>query len=387
MTTALSRSLADEEGRGSVPEARRLAALVRECEASGIARQVLLLRLSELPDGRTRPHHFQLAREALMPLTGAARAQMFHLPNQDVVVVWRGETPALARSLDALALLFSDDPSFGADPMSLAVTLTLPGDAAIVLQAVEQSLRPRAPVLRTRAGTMPLDPGTLFALERAIAQSDMSRFARRTPVCRLGEEGMRLAWEQRYLSDAELFDTILPERAPRADPWLFRRLTRTLDRRMLALLSASEELRGVPPFSIDLNVASLLGAEFLRFDANLPAPLRGQVIVNLRPEDMLSDLAGFCFARDFARVRGYRLLLQEVDTTQLRLLPAARTGFDFVALRHDPEARSWTLPADIDPDGIVLLGCDTAAAIAWGRGQGISLYQGKVAHPPRIRRG
>ena len=44
-------------------------------------------------------------------------------------------------------------------------------------------------------------------------------------------------------------------------------LTRTLDRRMLALLAEPQELRQAPPFGIALNVAALLGADFLRFDA------------------------------------------------------------------------------------------------------------------------
>ena len=174
---------------------------------------------------------------------------------------------------------------------------------------------------------------------------------------------------------------MLPDRAPRADLWLFRRLTRTLDRRMLSLLSAVEEVRGVPAFSIDLNVASLLGPEFLRFDANLPTALRGQVVVNLRAEDILTDLASFCFARDFTATRGYRLLLHDIGLTQLALLPPERLGFDLVQLRFTPELTAEVLPAAVDPAMIVLGNADTTA-MAWGRAQGISLYQGRIARVP-----
>ena len=55
----------------------------------------------------------------------------------------------------------------------------------------------------------------------------------------------------------------------RADPWLFRRLTRTFDRRMLALLASPEELRLAGPLGIDLNVASVLSPAFLRFDGGV----------------------------------------------------------------------------------------------------------------------
>jgi len=365
-------------------EARRLAALVRDCAASGVARRVLLLRLSDLPEGRSRPHHLKLARDALMPLTGAARAQLFQLPNHDLVVVWRGEAPALRASLDALALLFADDPAFGPEPLGLATTLALPDDTELVLRVVAESLTGRAAEAPLRGPALPLDPPTLARLERAIAQADMSRFARRAPVCRPGAEGFRLAWERRFLSDAELFETMLPDRAPRADPWLFRRLTRMMDRRMLALLSVAEELRGVAPFSLDLNVASLTGPEFLRFDANLPGGLRGQVVINLRPEDVVGDLPAFCFARDFVRLRGYRLLL-DMDAAQLAALPPERLGLDFVQLRFTAALAGTTLPETLDTAGIVLGQANSAAAIAWGRAQSIALFQGKVAMPAARR--
>lgn len=361
---------------GSPDDARRLATLIRECRTADIARQILLLRLSELPEARTRPHHFQLAREALLPLTGAARAQLFQLPNQDLVVSWRGETPALRTSLDALELLFSDDPAFGPDPMGLASVLALPDDADYMLDVVQESLRPRRPPPPPRGPGLPLDPSSLFALERAVAQADMSRFARRDPVMRLFADGPRLAWERRHLSDAELFETILPERAPRADPWLYRRLTRTLDRRMLALLAAPEELRGVAPFSVDLNVASLIGAEFLRFDSTLPSTLRGRVTINLRAEDILADLATFRFARDFVAARGYRLLMADASPTLLALLPPARLGIDLVQLPFTPALAAGPLPAGIDAPRVVLGGADSVAAVAWGRNAGIGLFQG-----------
>ena len=206
MSVTLSRrEAADELARdvrqGSPEDARKLASLVRECGTSGISRQVLLLRLSQLPDGRNRPHHLQLAADALLPLTGAARAQLFHLPNHDHVVVWRGETPALRASLDTLRHLFSDDPGFGPDPMAIATVLVLPGDADLVQHVVNESLRPHIVPVPPRLGGLPLDPPTLLALERAIAQADVSRFARREPVCRTGPEGFRLAWERRFLSD------------------------------------------------------------------------------------------------------------------------------------------------------------------------------------------
>ncbi|MCW3473419.1 hypothetical protein [Limobrevibacterium gyesilva] len=196
-----------------------------------------MLRLSVLPEDRARPHHLRLAREALSPLTGADRAQLFHLPNEDLAVVWRGETAALQTCLRSVRHLFADDTDLVPDPAALAVVLDLPQDSGRLLQAIEDSERPPPPAAAPASrATRPLDLAILLALERAMAQADMTRFARRQPVVQATPDGWRMRWERRFLSDAELFETILPDRAPRADPWLFRRLTRTLDRRMLALM-------------------------------------------------------------------------------------------------------------------------------------------------------
>jgi hypothetical protein len=282
---------------------------------------------------------------------------------------------------DALRHLFGDDPQLVPDPDVLATVFEIPRDADALLAAVADGERGRAPAATAQRSARPLDPATLALLERALAQADVSRFARQQPVCQLAGDGMRLCWYRRHLSDSELFETILPDRAPRADPWLFRRLTRTLDRRMLALLGASHELRGTRPFSLDINVSSLLGPEFLRFDAALPAGVRGQVLLNLRPEDIMADPASFMFARDFARTRGYRLLLHDVCHRQLALLPLDRLGLHLVQLRWSAELAS----AASLPDGtrIVLGDTDSAQAIAWGQTHHVAFYQGRLAQPAK----
>ncbi len=131
-------------------DGRRLAVLVRDRTASGVGRRLLLLRPAWPRSAPT--HHLQLARQCCRhSRRPAARLQTFVLPNHDVAVAWR-ETPALQDSLDALALLFADDPAFGPDPLALAVRLALPDDAALLLRSVADSLVPRlAPPRRCAA--------------------------------------------------------------------------------------------------------------------------------------------------------------------------------------------------------------------------------------------
>ena len=151
---------------------------------------------------------------------------------------------------------------------------------------------------------------------------------------------------------------------------------------MLALLSAPQELRAAGPFSLNLNVDSVLSPEFLWFDAALPAALRGHVVLDLQPADVLADPTAFIFARGFARARGYRLLLRGLTATLLPLLNIARTELDFAQLRWSPELAE-TDPALLQAGTTqwVLGQANDLGALRWGRDQGIALYWGSAVDP------
>ena len=359
--------------------ARQLEALVRESAATGTARQALLLRLSALPRGLAQPHHLRLAHEALEPLGIADRARLFLLPNADAVMIWRGEAGALlATTRDRLRHLFADDNRALPMPERLAEHLDLPNDADALLAAIADSLAPPVARAANTKPRNPLDPATLAALERALAGAELSRFARRRAVCaRQPGGGFQLVWEKRVFSLAELSETLAPDRDLKAAPWLFRRLTRTLDRRMMALLCAPDEMRDAGPFGLVLNVGSVLSPDFLRFDAALPSRLRGQVVLELHPADILADPAAFLFARDFARTRGYRLLLGGLTAELAGLFPLDGTSFDYFQLAWSPTLAAIDLAAlGAIPGCLVLGGADSAAALQWGQANGVALYQG-----------
>jgi len=363
--------------------ARGLALLVRDCVATGIARRVLILRLSRLPSSLAKPHHVRLAHQAIEPLTLADRARRFELPNLDVAIVWRGEARQLVnQALAGIRSLFGDT---AAQPVMLVDLIELPRQADLVLRVVEASLAPVDPTTAA-AETLgkPLDPESLDQLERMLTQADLARFARRKPVCRLGApDGGSLCWEKRFFSIRQLAEELTPGCDLRGDPWLFRRLTRSLDRRLLALLSSPDELGGAGPFALALNVASILGPEFQRFDAALPVALRGQVLIELRSNDILADPGAYLLARDFARLRGFRVALAGAVASLLDLLVLAEREFDVILLRWSAEMAAVPPQAiaavSAAAEQLVLCKSDNMAAISWGFANGISLFQGRLA--------
>ena len=348
-----------------------LDVLVRDCASSGVARRALLLRMDLLPPSLSRPHHLRLARAALDPLTSADRAQTHELPGR-VAVSWRGDAQVLLRqSMAALGHLLHDCPAGAPSLADLVGLYDLPRDGDALLAAVGAASKPEPAVVPL---LYPMDTTILSQLEQRLATADMARFARRRTVCRLQGDRMDPAWDRRFLSVAEVGAALAPGYALQADPWLFRRLTRVLDRRLLALLSDPGELDGAGPFSLGLNISSVLSPEFLRFDAALPPALRGRVVLELLPADVVADPAAFAFARDFARTRRYRLLLRGVTAALLPLLSVDRMEMDHVQVRWSPD-----LPPPCSMVPWVLSRTDSEAALVWGRTHGVTLFTGSAA--------
>ena len=365
----------------------RLLALVAETVDTGTVREVLWLSLSMLPRPLAEPHHLRLAGDALAPLEAADRMRKFRLPNDDQIVVWRGAANDLVAQCEALVRhLFADEPTLLPEPDRLVQRFRLPADAARMREKIALGVHPLEPdEPSARLVQAALTLATLAALEDNLASANVARFARRRDICVCNDDGsFGPAWETRILSSRELAETLTPDHDLRADPWLFRRLTRSLDRRMLALLSAPEELRSAGPFGINLTIGSILAPDFLRFDEALPGRVRGHVVIGLDPADIMTDPAGFGFARDFARARQYRLLLRGLSPAGFALLPRGRSGIDLVQLRWSQAWADTEMALD-DPSTIVVSGADTVAALDWGRARGVRLFQGRVVSPATRR--
>ena len=151
---------------------------------------------------------------------------------------------------------------------------------------------------------------------------------------------------------------------------------------MLSFLAGPQDLRHAGPFALHINVATILSAEFLRFDAALPGALRGQVILNLSAPDIMADAAAFTFARNFARSRGYRLLLRGATPSLLSLLDVAAAELDLIevpltpALRADPDQLLLVVP---DRVAILLTGVDTSTELEWAQTHHFALLAGRAA--------
>jgi hypothetical protein len=365
-----------------------LREILRQTQLSGAGRRALLLHTDRLPANLAKPHHLRLARESLFSLEGADRAQVFELARGRCAVVWRARGDSeIGDVLRAMEALIADQPSDQGPKLGeLVTTYDLPQQAGWLLDELDEEA-PVKPPEPKRALTVQL----LAGIEDALVRADLSQFARWRTVMRIslaGAPNIRLprietepAWDERYFAVQAIGASLCPDHGLEVEPWLFRRLSRMLDRRMLAMLASPKDMHTLGTFGIGMNVPAILGAEFQRFDDALPPAQRGEVVLNLRPADLLSDPPAFLFARNFVHSRGYRLALVGATLPQLQVLDLAACGFQYIYAPLTAEAMAEPkLLTTLAPEGteLVVTGLDRANDVRWAAMRGITLGRGRA---------
>lgn len=365
-------------------DALAVAALARESAASGTERRVLLLRLSALPDELRREHHLRLLREALHPLLRPTRARLYELPSGDMVAAAPLPGEQLDLVIAAMRRLLPEE-------TPLTEELRLPAQAAALLDMVTGALGLSAmPVEAPRPAGAGGPPGVaaMLAAEAALARADLEVHLRSQTVCAVaqGADGPEPLWQDHRLALEPLAEALLPGTDLAAAPWLARRLRGRAERRLLALWSRPEEVRGFSARSLSLLPGTVLEEEFQRLDRLLPARARAQLTIGFALTDILADPAGFSLARRLLALRGYDTALDGLRAAELPLLAPDLFGLAGLRLRFsrgllelDGTARralEECLPAD--RGRVVLAGVEAPVAIGWGWERGITRFQGRL---------
>ena len=239
-----------------------------------------------------------------------------------------------------------------------------------------------------KPASRPLTPKLLGGLEVALSQADLSNIMRRQAIYALaGDAEPQRILHEVYVSIGDLRQTLAPKIDLLSDMWLFRRLTRTLDRRMMTLMCRVDDSTISSYFSLNLNVSTLLSPEFLQFDAALSGGARGTVVIELQLIDIYSDMGSFLFARDFAKDRGYRICLDGLTYLNAPFFDRKALGLDLIKLQwssdvlDDPTgARRAALENMVENAGaarVIMCHCDSEEAVAFGQELGIGMFQGR----------
>ena len=368
-------------------------------------RRAVHVHLSALQPYNRREHHIRIAANTFEPLVKMHEGQLFVLKNSDLFFIYKAASQSdVETSLLKLRVLFSDDPLMGDEvqtagdnnafhtyydaekeyPKILAIARALvhAGEDDSPRQSDGNS---KNQLQKRQEKGEPLSPRLLGRVIQSLQRADLSNMVRRQFICALiGKATPQPLFSELFISIADLRETLMPGVNVSASKWLFQHLTETLDRRVLAMLSKTNDHSITGEISVNLNVSTLLSPEFIQFDDSLNAAMRGSVVVELQKVDIFSDLNAFLFARDFAKERGYRICIDGLTHETMPFVNREKLGADMVKLVWQPDLeekvgqkRIRRLVKDMQAARVILCRCDNEAAITFGQGVGINMFQGR----------
>jgi|SRR5579884_331961 len=363
-------------------------------------RRAVHLHLSQLQPYNRRDHHLRIAVQTFEAVVRLFEGQTFLLGNGDIVFIGNDATPAaIEEAVLRVRYLFEDDPlirSGGTQGIDgFATNYELGADYDIFLRQVhrlhdeETRRRQRQARVEDEQDTRrPMDAQHTAELIEAISRADLTNLMRRQPVCVIAANmAPTPIFRELFISIPDLRDAVMPNLDLAADRGLFQYLTRTLDLRMLSLLRRNDGGGMNGPFSLNLNVATVLSREFLAFDADLRTSVRGTIVIELQYADIIGDMEAFCFAREFAKARNYRMCLDGVTDLLAPLVDREKLGIEFVKLIWSPRMQAALRTGDFDDyrrtverfgrAHTILCRCDDEQAVRFGQSVGITMFQGR----------
>lgn len=377
---------------------------LRQLEKHKEGRRAVHLRLSLLRPVNRREHHIRAAVGGFDALIGSSQGQLFVLGNSDLFFAYKTDAhPRVETEVRKVRFLFSDDPLLNddSDQAPFAVWFDVARDFRDVVRQVRgiapagssPSSRKRQPMKRVRgsAEVKPewgesLTPEMLGRMEAALTHADLSNLVHRQVVCFLSPRMLpEPRFTELYISIPDLRETVLPEVDLMSSHWLFRHLTKTLDRRMLSMLAKPGHIRVSGDININLNVSTLLSGEFLAFDETMTARPRPAMIFTVDQADIFGDLGTYLLARKFVQDKGYRLCLDGLTHRTFDMFDRGWLGADLVRIAWQPEMADEgedlhrRLHAAVEGGSgsrMVLSRVDTPEAVIFGQSLGIQLFQG-----------
>ena len=398
--------MAPQDGQKRVPSQENLLLdYVRRLEKHQEGRLAVHIRLSGLRPFNRREHHVRVAADSFEPLVKALQGQLFILKNSDLFFIYKFEARGdVDIAIQKIRYLFSDDPYLADeedDQKKFAHHFDVQSEFDKILRfaqsmadeekrgasASRQRQTGRAALKSRQTRGTSLTPDVLAKVEAALARADLSNLVRRQFVCGVTPKGVpEPAFSEFFISIRDLRETLLPGVNLAGNKWLFQHLTESLDRRMLSMLSKTDQITISGDISFNLNVSTILSPDFLAFDDNITASRRGSLVVEIDKTDIFADLGAYLFARNFVQQRGYRICIDGLTYQTMVLLDRERLGADFVKLVWDSEMvdggdemqeRIRAMVRRAGQSRVVMCRCDDREAIDFGQSVGIQFFQGR----------
>ena len=378
---------------------------VRKLEKHRRGRRAVRVKLALLQAINRRDNAVRMAASSFDRLIKELKGQIFQMSSSDLIFIFKDTAVNEVESaIVKIKFMFSEDPQLAAEerggPKTFIDWFDLERDYDALLH-MAQDLVSEERIRRNQEFTQghvaknvnkpvrkgdPLTPAVLSKVEEALARADLANLMRRQAICAIiGRAPPDPIFWELFISIPELRETLLPNVNLASSPWLFQQLTETLDRRILSLLNRHDDRSLDGDVSINLNVQTLLSEDFLKFDDNIKASMRGTITLEIQKVDIFADLGAFLFARDFAHERSYRICVDGANLESLPFIDRELLGVDLIKVNWDPGLAEGKLPDGstfseyVKASGasrLIMARCDNQEAVNYGQSVGIELFQG-----------
>lgn len=366
------------------------------------------VQMSRLKEYNRQPHHLKIASHAWEPLIQGGGCVLHRLSNEDIVFIGPSERFAdLDAALQKVRKLFAADPLLVRDdPIASEFANWYDlrknySDFRALAERLQTAANQRRDVEQKKlqearqSGTLatakePIDPQRLASLVQAIRTMDLSPLLLHQPVCAVtsADTPPQAVFNEYFIAIGELAAKLLPGVDFASDKWLFQYLTEYLDKRMLAVLPDSPEMKDPNrAISINVNVKTLLSDEFLDFDSKFRTITKKPIVLEVQPHDVFSDMHAYAFARDFCKERGYKICLDGLNHLTFTLLNRSVLKVDLLKIVWTPDLedeaqgeRRTQFEDAVKRAGasrIIMCRCDNTDAIDFGKKLGVGLFQGR----------
>lgn len=249
-----------------------------------------------------------------------------------------------------------------------------------------ETTRPLYDPIAKKNTVAPMGPIQLDQLERNLINMDIFQMmANQTAYVIVGNSKPQPIFVEHYISVAKIKEKLLPTYNMHSDKWLFQRLTRTFDKKLLQALPDRDIIQG-QVISININVETIFTSEFDIFISKFRKKNNQPLILEMGLFDVISDIQQYYDARDKLTKLGCRISLDAVDAQSLAVLDRELLAVDFLKINWKPHYMKLLkgplkkkLVSAIEAQGkmrIILCHCDTEDAIKFGTAVGIHMYQG-----------
>jgi hypothetical protein len=409
--TAVPNNTRTKTLRG-LPIEERLLAYIEQLERHRKGRRAVRLHLSLLAAHNRREQHIQAAINAFDGLIRMFDGEIFAIGNSDLILVFAGANVLkIDQAVQKVRFLFSEDALFEIDPAEGARKFCTWYDIESELDAFRRDVqnclkqhqirqateRKRPPAaanhrqteaLLNIAGSGSMSFAEYGNVEALLATADLTSLIRQQPICALTrDDPPQRVFDELFVSIADLQKTLAPDKSLTDDRWLFQRLTRTLDRRVLKVLNGSAGLSPTKSMSLNMNVATLLTPDFQAFDSGLRTGARGTIMLELNVLDIFGDIGAYVYARDLVRERGYRVCIDGLTHLTATFIDRDKLGADMVKIYWSPDIaedpagnQAIALAQSVRSAGaarVVLCRCNDGRAVRAGLELGIAMFQGR----------